>query len=134
MTKTAPAQDELQLVISRIKAGLFMTVVGGLVFLTLASTLGEDAMRTITLSVLTIVFVIGGGLLGLVMLHHVGQTHLPEDAEEGGIDNPYAVTEGDAAQNRRPRGFLGLFAHHHELRRSRAGHPSASGDDLRRTA
>lgn len=134
MTKSAPAQDELQLVISRIKAGLFMTVVGGLVFLTLASTLGEDAMRTIALSILTITFVIGGGLLGLVMLHHVGQTHLPEDAEEITTDSPYAGIASEAGQQRRARGFLGLFAHQHELRHTRAERPSSPSDDLRRTA
>lgn len=134
MTKPAPAHDELQIVISRIKAGLFMTTVGGLLVLTLASTLGEDAMRTIVLSILTIVFVIGGGLMGLVMMHHVGQTHLPEDAEEGETATPYAGSEVEALKSRRARGFLGLFSQ--QYREDLAGistQPNTS-DDLRRTA
>lgn len=128
MSKTVTQPDNLTIIFARIKAGAFMTTVGGMLMLTLASTFGHEATRTILLSLLTIVFVIGGGLLGLVSMHHISHTHLPE-IEEVQADQQSLEPHPVLPPNKRARGFLGLF-------QSSAENPSgeASSASVRQTA
>jgi len=109
MSKPIDRPHHLENVFARIQTGVFMTIVIGLLILTLASTLGHEAIRTILLGTLTIVFVLGGGLLGLVSMHHLSQTHLPETQDE--LEAAESVEQKPVLpQSRRARGFLGLFA------------------------
>ena len=108
MSRTVPPQDNLDEIFSRIQTAAFIVVVGGLLMLTLASTLGEEITRTLVLGTLAIVFILAGSLFGLMAMSHLSQTHLPEDPEE-----PDAITDHQPVFSRvarRPRGFLGLFA------------------------
>jgi len=130
MSKIAPPQDNLREVFARIQTAAFITVVGGMLLLTLASTFGNEAIRTILLSVLTIVFIFAGGIFGLVTMQHIGQTHLPEEADEEDLAGDSGHSATMAA--RRARGFLGMFALQEPDPTS--GGESTSSPDMRRTA
>jgi len=109
MSKPVDRPHHLENIFARIQTGVFMTIVVGLLVLTLASTLGHEAIRTILLGTLTIVFVLGGGLLGMVSMHHLGQTHLPETQDDQeSLES--SEQEPVLPRSRRARGFLGLFA------------------------
>ncbi|WP_437229324.1 hypothetical protein SH661x_001381 [Planctomicrobium sp. SH661] len=105
-----------------------MATVGGLLLLTLASTLGDEAVRTVILGGLTIVFVLSGGMLGLVTMHHVSHTHLPESADEELTTRSLGSAGTPIPPRQRARGFLGMFA---------LSQDASSGEeptDFRRTA
>ncbi|WP_437188346.1 hypothetical protein SH668x_001790 [Planctomicrobium sp. SH668] len=109
-SRTTNSKAELDVILSRIKAGAFMTVVCGLLFLTVSSTLENDATRTILLSTLTALFVCSGGLLGLVSMHHVCHTHLPDLPED--VDANSELNNPDLIVRTRQRGvgLMGLLA------------------------
>jgi len=108
MSNHVPPQNNLNEVFSRIQTLAFIVVVGGLLLLTLTSTLGEELTRTFVMSTLAILFILAGGLFGLVAMHHVSHTHLPEEA-----DDVEAPSEQQPApplrRSRQPLGFLGMF-------------------------
>lgn len=82
---------------------------GSLSFLavTLAGALGPDATLLLMRGAVLGIFVLGGGLCGLMIAHHVGQTHLPDRVEE----QPTTLRTVPPAAHPRGsnRGFLSLF-------------------------
>jgi len=111
MSKSESATEELNLVLSRIKVGMFLTIVAGLLVLSISGSVDQIAFRSLMLTTLAVVFIIGGGLFGLVSMHHISHTHLPEEVVDDDVsDTPPAHTDPVAALPRKSGGFLGMFA------------------------
>lgn len=109
MSRKPLPQDDLNEIISRIQTSAFIVVVGGLLLLSLASTFGDEISRTFVLGTLAIVFILAGGLFGLMSMYHISHTHLPEEPDEEEIAE--AVQPAVPLRRmRQSRGFLGLFA------------------------
>ncbi|SFJ54717.1 hypothetical protein [Planctomicrobium piriforme] len=121
-------------VVSRIRFAAFVTAAVGLLSLTLASAFGEVAIRTLLLATLAGTFVLGGGLLGLLAMHHVTQTHLPDAGpSEQELLSMSAEERRAELELRKAKGFLALFALSKDASGSEFNEKS-SASSFRRTA
>jgi hypothetical protein len=102
----------------------FVVISCGLVATTIASNLGADAIRTLMLTVLIATFVAAGGLLGMLVMQHLGRTHLPDESEEA--DQSVSLF-ADSDRILRGKGFRGLFSASEEA-------STTETNSLRRTA
>jgi hypothetical protein len=91
--------------------GFFVAGALSLLAITSASAAGEEAVRILMISALISVFVIGGGLLGLLVSYHAAQTHLPDEARSDLSKHGLQSEEEEAPLTQeRARGFLGMFS------------------------
>lgn len=106
----SPLNDST-IIVSRIRfIGIVFLAVGALA-VTIANAMGGNALHSLLLGALTVAFLLGGALIGLLATQHLTQTHLP-DASPGEIERTRQEMEQLRAEQelRRSKGFLGLFA------------------------
>jgi hypothetical protein len=115
-------QNDATPVVSRIRfAACVLLAVGGL-SLTIANAFGDVSLRLTMKSILAATFILGGGLLGLLVACHVAQTHLPDSADDDFDNAPESADEQQAMRElRRSRGFLALFTLSRESESNKAG-------------
>ncbi|WP_437202395.1 hypothetical protein [Planctomicrobium sp. SH664] len=78
---------------------------------TLAAALGPEAATLLIKSALMLVFLAGGGVIGLIVTHHICETHLPVTSEQAeSPETPIrALTASSQSDPTPQRGFLALF-------------------------
>ncbi|WP_437192089.1 hypothetical protein [Planctomicrobium sp. SH527] len=98
-------------VIARIRFAACVTLaIGALTVTSVSYLFGDQTLRNLFLGVLMCMFLVGGGLIGLLMTHHVTQTHLPEGSlDEQSVRQMTAEERRAELELRRSKGFLGLF-------------------------
>lgn len=96
---------------SRMWFGVFVVAAIGCIAVTAAAAIGEQAVRGLVLSTLTGIFIVAGGMFGLLMTFHIARTHLPDADAKNLLERSLQPDEGNAEkQNDRERGFLGMFS------------------------
>lgn len=104
-------QNDSTPVIARIRFAACVTLaIGALTVTSVSYLFGDQTLRSLFLGVLMCLFLVGGGLLGLLTTHHVTQTHLPEGSlDEQTVPHMTAAERRAEQELRRSKGFLGLF-------------------------
>jgi len=87
---------------------VFTTAALGFLAVTLATALGPDAVVLLLKGSLLTLFVLGGGLMGLIIANHIGQTHIPVTQEDH-LDMQRRPEQPATQTESAERGFLALF-------------------------
>ena len=107
MPVSGPQPFDSELNLSRAGTVIVTALVCGFIAITVASSIGPHAVQLLILSTLIVLFVAGGGLLGLLITHHVAETHLPDEAPQQARSKQQAPeTEFSEEET---RGVLALF-------------------------
>ncbi|HWL06830.1 MAG TPA: hypothetical protein VNQ76_00290 [Planctomicrobium sp.] len=102
--------NDSTLIVSRIRFIGCVFLATGALALTVANAIGESALRSLLLGMLAVMFLLGGGLMGLLATQHFTQTHLPEESLNETARKRELLEELRVEQElRKSKGFLGLF-------------------------
>lgn len=98
-------------IVSRIRFIACVFLATGALAIAVSNAIGETALRGLLLGMLAVMFLLGGGLMGLLATQHFTQTHLPEESASENERKRELLEELRVEQElRRSKGFLGLFA------------------------
>lgn len=97
---------------SRMWFGVFVVAAIGCIAVTVAAAIGEQAVRGLVLSTLIGIFIVAGGMFGLLMTFHIARTHLPDaDGKDHLLERSLQPDNHSAEKpSDRDRGFLGMFS------------------------
>jgi hypothetical protein len=110
-------------IIARVWFGCVVTLVFGVLAISVANAMGENVLRNFMLTSLAICFLIGGAVMGLLVTQHVTNIHLPDGMREEDDRSQLSLEERRAEQElRRANGFLGLFTISRENSSENAAH------------